>query len=120
MTQLYARMMKAACPVDAETLETTVPFIQHDTIPHAMADHGARQVFFFVDRKDSTIFSITIYDTEEDLRAAMNEADSDFRYQSLARLGCRAVDARAFDVVAGAVNRSAPEVDFATLVPRPS
>lgn len=117
MKKLYARMMKASCPIDPETMATTVPFIQHNTIPHAMADHGARQIFFFVDCTDDTVFSITIYDTEEDLHHAMSEADSEFRFATLAKLGCTALDARAFEVVAGAVNPDAPEVDFAKIVP---
>ncbi|MGK5532614.1 hypothetical protein [Streptomyces sp. URMC 129] len=115
--KLYARMLKASCIVDPETMETTTPFLQHDTVPHAMEDKGVRQIFFFVDKKDNTIFSITIYDTEEDLNAAMQEATSEFRFQSLATLGCTAVDARTFEVVAGAVNPDAPEVDFKALVP---
>ncbi|MEU1993705.1 hypothetical protein ABZ511_04570 [Nocardia gamkensis] len=117
MKKLYARMMKAACPIDPETMETTVPFLQHEIVPHAMADHGARQIFFFVDRQDDTVFSITIYDTREDLDNAMREADSEYRFASLAALGCTALDARSFEVVAGAVDDGAAEVDFATRVP---
>ncbi|MGY1937825.1 hypothetical protein [Nocardia gipuzkoensis] len=37
----------------------------------------------------------------------MREAGSDYRFASLAELGCTAFDARSFEVVAGAV-------DFAT------
>ncbi|WP_433657713.1 hypothetical protein ACQPW1_38800 [Nocardia sp. CA-128927] len=44
MEKLYARMVKATCPVDPETMATAVPFLQRDTISHAMADHGARQI----------------------------------------------------------------------------
>ncbi|WP_405166335.1 hypothetical protein OG203_15340 [Nocardia sp. NBC_01499] len=117
MKKLYARMMKASCPIDPETMATTVPFLQHDTVPYAMADHGARQMFFFVDHQDNTVFSITIYDTKEDLDNAMRDSDSEFRFSTLAKLGCTAVDARTFEVVAGAVNPDAPEVDFAKLIP---
>ncbi|WP_280295590.1 hypothetical protein [Nocardia abscessus] len=114
MKKLYARMMKAACPIDPETMATTVPFLQHEIVPHAMTDQGARQIFFFVDQQDNTVFSITIYDTREDLDNAMREADSDYRFASLAKLGCTAVDARSFEVVAGAVDGDASAVDFAT------
>jgi hypothetical protein len=115
--KLYARMLKAQCPIDPATMETTVPFLQHNTVPRALEDSGVRQIFFFVDPKDNTIFSITIYDTEEDLNNAMQEATSEFRFQSLATLGCTAVDARSFEVVAGHVNADAPEVDFKSMVP---
>ncbi len=117
MKKLYARMMKAECPIDPGTMETTVPFLQHNTVEHALKDSGVRQIFFFVDPKDSSIFSITIYDTEEDLNKAMREATSEFRFQSLATLGCTAVDARTFEVVAGQINPDAPEVDFKSIVP---
>ncbi|RDI63563.1 hypothetical protein [Nocardia pseudobrasiliensis] len=115
--KLYARMMKAVCPVDPETMETTVPFLQHEIVPHAMADHGARQIFFFVDPTDGTVFSITMYDTEDDLANAMREAGSEYRFASLAKLGCTAVEARALEVVAGDVAADAPEVDFPDLIP---
>jgi hypothetical protein len=117
--KLYARMMKAACPIDPESMARNLPIIQHDTVPHAMADPGARQMFFFVDRADGAVFSITVYDTEDDLRHAMRDADSELRFSTLAALGCTPLDARTFDVVAGAVNPDAPEVDFAALIPRP-
>jgi hypothetical protein len=120
MKKLYARMMKAACPVDPETMRTTVPFLQHETVPHAMADPGARQIFFFVDNQDGTVFSITIYDTEEDLANAMRDADSEYRYASLAKLGCTPLDAPTLEVVAGSVDPDAPEVDFAQVIPRDS
>ncbi|MGV9680596.1 hypothetical protein ACWDSJ_35440 [Nocardia sp. NPDC003482] len=115
--KLYARMMKAVCPVDPETMATTVPFLQHEIVPHAMADPGARQIYFFVDPTDGTVFSITIYETEEDLAGAMREAGSEYRFASLAKIGCTAVDARRLEVVAGAVAADAADVDFATIVP---
>ncbi|MEU2037290.1 hypothetical protein [Nocardia niwae] len=40
MKKLYAPMMKAACPIDPETMATTMPFLQHEIVPHAMADPG--------------------------------------------------------------------------------
>ncbi|QIS15670.1 hypothetical protein [Nocardia arthritidis] len=115
--KLYARMMKASCPIDTESMAKMLPVLQHETIPHAMSDKGVRQVFFFVDRQDNTVFSITMYDTEEDLHNAMREAKSEYRFESLAKLGCTALDAREFEVVAGAVAPDAPEVDFAKLIP---
>ncbi|MFD6157642.1 hypothetical protein ACFWF7_36935 [Nocardia sp. NPDC060256] len=63
-------------------MATAVPFMQHGTIPHAMA--------------------ITV---------------REFRFASLAELGCTALDARAFEVVAGAMNPDAPEVGFAKIIP---
>ncbi|MFG3615622.1 hypothetical protein [Nocardia sp. NPDC047654] len=71
----------------------------------------------FIDRQDNTVFSITIYDTREDLDNAMREADSEYRFAGLAALGCTAIDARSFEVVAEAVDDGAAEFDFATLVP---
>jgi hypothetical protein len=47
----------------------------------------------------------------------MRKADSEYRFASLAALGCTALDARSFEVVAGAVDDGAAEFDFATLVP---
>ncbi|MBF6474542.1 hypothetical protein [Nocardia abscessus] len=44
----------------------------------------------------------------------MREAGSDYRFASLAELGCTAFDARSFEVVAGAVDGDAAAVDFAT------
>ncbi|MEU7137923.1 hypothetical protein ABZ942_00585 [Nocardia sp. NPDC046473] len=47
----------------------------------------------------------------------MRESGSEFRFASLAELGCAARDARAFEVVAGAVNPDAPEVGFVKFIP---
>ncbi|UGT66932.1 hypothetical protein LTT66_27320 [Nocardia gipuzkoensis] len=44
----------------------------------------------------------------------MREAGSDYRFASLAEPGCTALDARAFEVVAGAVDGDAAAIEFAT------
>ncbi|MFX0575925.1 hypothetical protein [Nocardia nepalensis] len=48
----------------------------------------------------------------------MRDADSEYRYASLVEPGCAPLDARTVEVVAGAVDPDAPEVDFAQLIPR--
>ncbi len=40
----------------------------------------------------------------------MRKADSEYRFACLAELGCTTLDARSFEVVAGAVDVKAPEV----------
>lgn len=113
--KLYARMLKAQCPLDRAAVEKMIPVLQNETVPHAACGSGFRQVYFFADYEEEeggNVFSITIYDSEENLREAMAEAGSDYRFSSLARLGCTAVDARAFEVIAGAVNDAAPPAHF--------
>lgn len=112
MKKLYARLLKASCPVDPESMAVNLPIIQGEVVPYAMSEPGVRQVFFFLDRQDETMFSITLYDTEKDLEHAMGVADSEHRYDTLERLGCTAIDARTLEVVAGAVADDAVEVDF--------
>ncbi|MGW4247392.1 hypothetical protein [Nocardia sp. NPDC004722] len=112
MKKLYARLMKASCPTDPDVLAASIPIIQDEVVPYAMSDPGARQIFFFHDAAEGTMFSITLYDTEKDLEHAMRDADSEHRHTTLARLGYRALDARALEVVAGAVADDAVEVDF--------
>ena len=113
--KLYARMLKARCPLDREALEKMIPVLQNETVPHAARGRGFREVYFFADHRGKEagdVFSITIYDGEEDLQAAMSEAGSDYRFSTLARLGCHAVDAQALEVIAGAVNEAAPTARF--------
>ncbi|MFE3054236.1 hypothetical protein [Nocardia sp. NPDC059239] len=112
MKKLYARLMKASCPVDPESMAVNLPIIQGEVVPYAMSDPGARQIFFFLDEQDGTMFSITLYDTEKDLEHAMRDADSEHRHTTLARLGCTPIDARTLEVVAGAVADNAAKVDF--------
>lgn len=108
--------MKAECPLDRDAIEKMIPVLQDEVIPHAAADQGFRQIFFFVDHSSQpgqgNVFSITIYDSEADLDAAMREQDGEYRFTTLARLDCTAVDARRFEVIAGAVNPEAPAVEF--------
>ncbi|WP_157114603.1 hypothetical protein [Nocardia niwae] len=47
----------------------------------------------------------------------MREADSEYRFTGLAGPGCTALDARSFEVVAGAIDDSATEFDFTTRAP---
>ncbi|MVU81456.1 hypothetical protein GPX89_29975 [Nocardia sp. ET3-3] len=112
MKKLYARLLKASYPADPELLAASLPIIQGEVVPYAMSDPGARQIFFFLDEQDGTMFSITLYDTEKDLEHAMRDADSEHRYSTLARLGYTPVDARALEVVAGEVAGDVAEVDF--------
>ncbi|HEY4022405.1 MAG TPA: hypothetical protein VGM75_27195 [Pseudonocardiaceae bacterium] len=114
--KLYARMLKAQCPVDKDSLEQMIPVLQDEIVPYAAGDPGFRQMFFFVDydeeQKQGNVFSITIYNTKDDLDNAMQEKDSRYRFATLGKLGCTATDARSFEVVAGRVNPDVPEADF--------
>jgi hypothetical protein len=114
--QLWARMLKARCKTDEESYAKLLDNLRHATIPHITTESGYRQAFFFVDRDHhggtTDVFSITIYTTEDDLNQAMETADSEFRWQTLLSLEAYPLDARTFDVVAGAINPDAPEVDL--------
>jgi hypothetical protein len=115
--KLYARMLKAQCPLDRAAVEMMIPVLQNEIVPHAARGSGFREIYFFADhgeKEAGDVFSITVYDSEEDLHDAMSEAKSDYRFSTLARLGCSAVEARAFEIIAGAVNTAAPPAEFTT------
>jgi hypothetical protein len=101
--KLYARLLRAHCPVENEDLERMIPVLQDVIVPRAAAGKGCKQVLFFVDRteRNGNVFSITVYDSEDALTEGMKEATSDYRFEALAGLGCTAVSARALEVVAG-------------------
>lgn len=114
--QLWARLLNARCKMDSESYEKLVTGLRQKATPQVTTESGFRQTFFFVDRDHhggtTDVFSMTLYDTEEDLNKAMETADSEFRRKMLGNLGCYATEARTFDVVAGAINPDAPEVDL--------
>lgn len=114
--QLWARMLKARCKMGDESYAKLLDNLRHETTPHVTTESGFRQIYFFVDRDHhggtTDVFSMTLYNSEEDLNKAMETADSEFRWRILGSLGCYGIDARTFDVVAGAVNPDAPEVDL--------
>jgi hypothetical protein len=105
MKKYYARMMRARCPVDEASVTSMVPALQNETVPHALNDPGVLQVFFFVDHDEENgtaeVFSLTIYDSEANLKHAMKEASTEYRFKTLDALKCQAIDAKEFDVIAG-------------------
>ena len=107
MKKYYARMMKARCPVDEVSMTSMIPVLQNEIVPHALNDPGALQMFFFVDHDEekgtAEVFSLTIYDSEANLKHAMKEASSDYRFKTLDALQCQAIDAKEFDVIAGEI-----------------
>ena|SRR5581483_8485117 len=105
MKTYYARMLKARCPVDEASMASMIPVLQKEIVPHALNDPGALQILFFVDHDKeqgtAEVFSLTIYESEADLKHAMKESSTAYRFQSLDALKCQAIDAKAFDVIAG-------------------
>jgi hypothetical protein len=67
-------------------------------------DPGALQILCFVDhdeeRGTAEVFSLTIYESEADLKHAMKEASTAYRFQTPDALKCQPIDAKAFDVIA--------------------
>jgi hypothetical protein len=102
MKKLYARMLEARCPMGEADLDRMVPVLQDEIVAYARREPGCRQIHFFADRDSGRVFSITIFETAEDLERAMAISDSEFRFRTLAGLGCTAVAATALDVIAGA------------------
>jgi hypothetical protein len=105
MNKYYARMMRARCPVDEASMSSMVPVLQHEIVPHALNDPGALQIFFFVDHDEENgtaeVFSLTLYESEANLKNAMKEASTEYRFKTLDALKCKAIDAKEFDVIAG-------------------
>jgi len=119
MKKFYARKMEALGPADERSTQAMIPVLQEEVVPHALADKGALAMFFFKSRRleadgRTRIFSFTIYDTQEHLKDAMKEADSQYRFDTLAKLNCEPIDAGEYEVIAGAVqgNVSFAESDF--------
>lgn len=99
---MFARMLVAECPAGRRDREAIARLVEGEVIPAVARERGFRGVWFFLDRDSGKFFSITLYETEEDLRAAQ-EGIRELRAKALSALGCTPVSAASLEVVASRV-----------------
>jgi len=99
---LFARMLVADCSPQKLARNGMARFIEEEVIPRVEGERGFRGVWFYLDSASGKLFSITLYETKEDLHAAQ-ESIKEFRGQALGTLGCTPVSAESLEVIASSV-----------------
>jgi hypothetical protein len=63
-------MMSADCPPERRERGKIAKILHDQVLPHVAGEQGFRGVWFFFDRQNGKLMSITLYDTEADLTKA--------------------------------------------------
>jgi hypothetical protein len=95
-------MLVADCQPERIDREGMARLIEGEVVPHVEGEHGFRGVWFYLDPAGGKLFSITLYETEEDLRAAQ-ESIKELRGRALGALGCTPVSAESLEMIAASV-----------------
>ncbi len=95
-------MLVADCSPQKLDRNGMARFIEEEVIPRVEGERGFRGVWFYLDPASGKLFSITLYETKEDLHAAQ-ESIKEFRGQALGTLGCTPVIAERLEVISSSV-----------------
>ncbi len=95
---MFARMLVADCPPEKRDRDSVARLVHDEVIPFVERERGFRGVWFFLNRDSGRFFSITLYETEDDLRAAL-EGIKELRTRALGALGCTPVSAESLEVI---------------------
>ncbi len=99
---MFARMLVADCSPQKLDRNGMARFIEEEVIPRVEGERGFRGVWFYLDPASGKLFSITLYETEEDLQAAQ-ESIKELRGRALGTLGCTPVGAESLEMIASSV-----------------
>ena len=96
-------MLVAECPAERRDREAIARLVEREVIPVVSRERGFRGIWFFLDHDGGKFFSITLYETEGDLRAAQ-EGVKELRAKALKALGCTPVSASSLEIVKSKTN----------------
>ena len=96
---MFARFFSADLPPDRRDGHQIAKMLQDKVLPVVAGEQGFQSVNFFFDRHNGKLMSITLYDSEANLRKA-HEDIKDFRAGILEQLGGKHLTAESFEVIA--------------------
>ncbi len=92
-------MLVASCPPEKRNAVRMSQFISDEIIPFVEKEQGFRGVWFFLDEAGGKFFSITLYETADDLQLSMKTI-KELRSRVLNILGCSPVSMESLKVIA--------------------
>jgi hypothetical protein len=95
-------MLVADCPPEKLDRDAMARFIEEEVIPVVERERGFRGVWFYLDPGSGKLFSITLYETQQDLGAAL-EGIKELRARALGTLGCIPVSAESLELITSSV-----------------
>ena len=96
---MFARVMSADVPSPRRERDKIAKQLAAEALPVVAREKGFQGVWFLLDHKTGKLMSVTLYDTEADMRKA-HEDIKEFRAGMLQALGATHVGAESMEVVA--------------------
>ncbi len=96
---MFARVMSADIPTHRRNRDTIAKQLSEAALPVVAAEKGFQAVWFLLDHKTGKLMSVTLYDTQANMRKAHDDI-AGFREGMLQALGATHLDAESMEVVA--------------------
>ena len=99
---MFARVMSADIPTQRRDRDKIAKQLSEEALPVVSREKGFQGVWFLLDHQTGKLMSVTLYDTQANLRKAHDDI-KEFRTGMLQALGATHVDAESMEVVASRV-----------------
>ena len=96
---MFARVMSADVPANRRDRDKIAKQLSEEALPVVAREQGFQGVWFLLDHKTGKLMSVTLYDTQANMRKAHDNI-KEFRAGMLQALGATHVDAESMEVVA--------------------
>ena len=96
---MFARVMSADVPSELRDRDQIAKKLSQEALPVIAREPGFKGVWFLLDHKSGKLMSLTLYDTQANMRRAHDDI-KEFRAGMLQALGASHVDAESMEVIA--------------------
>lgn len=96
---MFARVFSADMPTARRERDKIAKLLEEQVLPMVARENGFRGVTFFFDRHNGKLMSVTLYDSEAQMKKA-HDGIKEFRAGILTQLGGSHLAAESFEVIA--------------------
>jgi hypothetical protein len=96
---MFARVLSADVPSHRRDRDMIAKKLSAEVLPVVAKEPGFKGVWFLLDHKTGKLMSVTLYDTQTNMRKAHDDI-KEFRSGILGALGASHVDAESMEVIA--------------------